>query len=159
MLNGQGRVTGPLGMIFMGDRRAEKGHHPISGELVDRPFVAVDLIHENLETPVHDCVNVFRIEFLGQGAKPGHIGEHHGDDLALPLDGASGGEDLIGQVFRGVGLGLLIVDLRRFLGLVQVMATFAAEHVVGKDWSAALWAKTGSFSPHFCNFLFSGFSV
>jgi hypothetical protein len=43
-----------------------------------------------------------------------------------------------------VGLGLLIVvDLRRFLGLVQVMATFAAEPITWKDWSAAFWAKIG----------------
>jgi len=48
------------------------------------------------------------IEVFGYRAEPRHIGKKHGKDLALALDGASRGEDFIGQVLGGVGLGLLV---------------------------------------------------
>ena len=50
LLNRQGRMAGPLGMVFMGHRSTEQGHHPIAGELVDRALIPVDLIHQDLES-------------------------------------------------------------------------------------------------------------
>ena len=43
LLDGQGRMAGPLGMVLVGQRGTEEGHHPIAGELVDGALVAVDL--------------------------------------------------------------------------------------------------------------------
>ena len=123
-------------MIFMGDGRTEKGHHPVSGELVDGPLIAVDLIHEDLETPVHDSVHVLGVQFFRKRSKAGHIGKHDGDDFPLPFDGASGGQNFFGEVFRGVGFGGGVINLRRF-GRVwlcwpdEIAAAFATEFIPG----------------------------
>ena len=90
-------------------------------------------------------MDLLGVQLFRERCKAGHIGKEDGNELALSLYGATGRQDFFGEVLRGVGFGLLIVDLKRFLGLLQVMATFAAEYVVRKDWSATLWAKTGKF--------------
>jgi hypothetical protein len=53
-------MAGPLSMVFVGNRCAKKGHYPIPCELVNRAFIFVDFIHQDLETPIHDLV-----DFLG----------------------------------------------------------------------------------------------
>ena len=69
---------------------------PSPGELVDGSFVAVDFLQEDLEAAVHDLVDHFGVELLGEGSVGGHIGEEDRHDLALPFQGGPGGEDLIG---------------------------------------------------------------
>ena len=83
-------------MIFMGDGRSEQGHDPIPPELVDRTLKAVDFIHQDPEAAVHDPVDFLRVELLGKGREPGHIGEHDRHQLALPFQGTAGGQDFIG---------------------------------------------------------------
>jgi hypothetical protein len=112
----QGRVAGSSGVVFMGYRCAEQGHHSISGELVDGAFIPVYLIHEDLEASVHDLVDFFGIELFGKGCKICRIRKKHGDQFTFTFNGASGSQDLIGQVFGGVGLGLSVVDRWGFLG-------------------------------------------
>ncbi len=53
-------MAGPLGVVFVSYRSTKKSHDPISGKLVDRALIPVDLIHQDLETTVHDLV-----DFLG----------------------------------------------------------------------------------------------
>jgi len=83
-------------MILVGQRGTEKGHDAVTGELVDRPLVLVDLVHEDLEAPIHDPVDLLRVELLGDGGEVRHIRKEDGDELALPFHRASGGEDLLG---------------------------------------------------------------
>ena len=70
------------------------------------PSYLMDLIHEDLEAPVHDPVDLLRVELLGHGGVVGDIGEEDRDELALPFHGTPGGEDLVGQELRGVGVRL-----------------------------------------------------
>ena len=90
-LNGKGRIAGPLGMILMGHRCAEKGHDPIAGELINGAFILVDFIYQNFETPIHDLVNFFGVQFFRDGGIVGHVCKKDCHQLALAFDGAAGG--------------------------------------------------------------------
>ena len=91
LLNGQGRMAGPLGVIFMGDGRPEQGHDPVAPEFADRTLKAVDFIDQDPAAAVHDPVDLLRVQLLGHGGKPGHVGEHDRHQLALAFDGTAGG--------------------------------------------------------------------
>ena len=103
-------MAGPLGVIFMGDGRPEQGHDPVAPKLADRALEAVDFIHQDPAAAVHDPVDVLRVQLLGHGRKPGHVGEHHRHQLALALQGPASGQNLVRQVFRGVGFRLPVVN-------------------------------------------------
>ncbi len=90
-------------MIFVGDRRPEDRHDSIAGELVDRPLETVHPVGEDLEEAVHDPIPLFWIDLLAELHRPLHVGEQHRHLLALALESAAGGEDLLGEVLRGVG--------------------------------------------------------
>jgi hypothetical protein len=60
-------------------------------------------VGEDREEAVHDPVPFFRIELLGQFHRAFHVGEEHGHLLALAFEGRARGEDLLGEVSRGVG--------------------------------------------------------
>ena len=55
----------PLGVVLVGHGGAEQGHDPVSGELVDRTFIPVDLVHQDLEAAVHDLMGFLGIYFFG----------------------------------------------------------------------------------------------
>ena len=101
------RVTGALGVILVRDRRAEQRHDPVAGELVDEALEALDPIREDLEEAVHDLRPRFRVELLRQLHRAFHVGEQHGDLLALAFEGGLGLQDLLGEVFGRVGAGTL----------------------------------------------------
>src|SRR5437016_1098902 len=105
-LDRDGRRHRPHRVILKGDRRPEERHDAIAGELVDRALVAVHSLHEVYEGPVHDTVEVLRIESGRKRREADTIDEQHRHLLALALERAAGGEDLFGQVPRGVGRGL-----------------------------------------------------
>ena len=140
-------MTSPLRMILMGHRRTEQSHHPVASELVDRPFVPVNLVHQDLEAPVHDLVDFFRVELLGDGSVICDVGEEDGYELAFAFDGASGREDLLGQVFRCVGLRLGVVDGRGFFRLPQVVATFSTEVVISEGSQSHSWDTAIPVAP------------
>jgi hypothetical protein len=91
-------------VVLVGDRRAEEGHDAVAGELIDRALVAMHGAGEELEAAVHDRVDGLWIEALRERAEPHDIGEEHRDLLALALERAAGGEDLLREVRWGVGL-------------------------------------------------------
>ena len=140
LLDGQGGMTGPLGMVLVGQGGAEEGHHPVAGELVDGALVAVDLGHQDLEAPVHDLVDLLGVQLLGEGGVVGHVREEDGDDLALPLYRGAGGEDLIGQVLGGVGGGMGGVEGRMFFRDRQLMTALLAEFPGGGGDTSAFGA-------------------
>jgi hypothetical protein len=59
---------------------------------------------EQLEAAVHDRVDGLGIEAFGEAAEADDIGEEDCDLLALALERTAGGEDLLREVARGVGL-------------------------------------------------------
>ena len=86
LLDLQRRTEGALGVVLVGDWRAEERHHAVAEKLVDRTFVAVNGVQDHLEDAVHDPVHVFGIELLGHRREARHIREHDCDDLPLALD-------------------------------------------------------------------------
>ena len=75
-------------------------------------------------------MDFFRVELFRNGGIIGNIGKENRDPFALAFDGATGGENLIGQVFGCVGLGLVIGDGRGFFQLFQVTAAFITKNAV-----------------------------
>ena len=61
-LHGQGGVTGPGGMIFMGHWRTEERHDTVAKNLVHGPLVTMDGIHHGVEGWVQQFTGLFRIE-------------------------------------------------------------------------------------------------
>ena len=114
-------------MVLMRHRRTKQGHHPIARKLIDRPLVPMNLVHQDLEAPVHDLMDFLGVELLRHGGVIGDVGEEDGYQLAFALDGASGREDLIGEILGRVGLGLGVVDGKGFSWLPKVVAAFVTE--------------------------------
>ncbi len=52
---------------------------------------------------VHDLVHHLWVYLLGQPGGVSQIAKEYGDLFALAFQGAAGGEDVFGEVFRGVG--------------------------------------------------------
>ena len=97
------RVAGAPSVVLVSDRRPEKRHDAVAGELVDRALEAVDAGAENREEAVHDPPPLLRVALLGELHRAHHVGEQHRHLLALALEGGAAGTDLLGEVLRGVG--------------------------------------------------------
>ena len=109
----QRRVAGPLGVVLVGDGRAEERHDAVAGVLVDRALEAVDAVGQDLEEAVEDPVPLLGVDLLGQLHRALHVGEEHGDLLALALEGGLALEDLVGEVLGGVVAGGAVRRRRR----------------------------------------------
>src|SRR5262245_57548282 len=90
-------------MIFMSDRRAEKGHDAVAGILVHRTFEAVNAVTEDLAEAVQDLVPLFGIDLLGEVHRALHVSKEYRHLLALALEGGLRLQDLLGEVFWGIG--------------------------------------------------------
>ena len=99
-------------MILVGERRAEERHDPVAHHLVDRALVAVDGLHHALEDGIEELARLLRIAVGEQLHRALEVGEEHGDLLALAFEGSLGGEDLLGEVLRRVGLRRASLGLR-----------------------------------------------
>jgi len=105
LVHPQRRVAGPHRVILVGQRRAEERHDSITHHLVHRALVAMDSFHHQLEDGIEEPARLLGIA-IGQklhGAL--EVGEEHRHLFAFPFQGALGGEDLLGEVLGGVGLG------------------------------------------------------
>ena len=58
--------------------------------------------HENREDAIEDAMPLLGVKALGEAHGIGQVGEEHADLLALSLEGAPGGEDLVDEVPWGV---------------------------------------------------------
>ena len=94
-------------MILMGDRRPEQRHDAIAHDLVDGALVAVHGVHHAFEHGVEELPGLLGIAVGQQLHRALQIGKEHRDLLALAFQGTAGGEDLLGQVWRGIHLGRL----------------------------------------------------
>src|SRR3989442_1395254 len=95
-------ITSPYRMVLMSDGRPEERHNPITHHLVDRALVAVDRLHHEFEHRVQDLARLLGVPVGEQLHGALYVGEEHGDLLALAFQGGPGGEDVLGQVLRGV---------------------------------------------------------
>ena len=99
---GQHRAAG---VILVRDGRAEQRHEAVAEELVDRAFVVVDLGEGQLEEALEQTVHRLRPQPRGQLRRIGDVAKQHGHLLALALQRALRGEDLLGEVSGRVALG------------------------------------------------------
>src|SRR5262245_40461460 len=99
----------PPWTVLVGDRRPEQRHHAVACVLVDRPLEPVHLCSDPPEAAIDELMHVLRVKLLGQGGEVGYVGEEHRDLAALPLEGAPGDQDLLGQVPRRVALDLRLL--------------------------------------------------
>src|SRR5881397_1422752 len=127
--------AGALGVILVGDRGAEERHDAIAGVLVDGPLVAVDAVREDPEEAIEEAMPFLGIDALGELHRARDVGEEDGDRLALALERALGGEDLLDEVARRVGARLGGGRRRR-----QARAAGVAEPRPGGVLLSAGWA-------------------
>ena len=104
LLHPQRGVARPHRVILVGDRRAEQRHDPVAHDLVDGALVAMDGLHHAFEHGIEELAGLLGVAVGEQLHRALEVGEEHGDLLALALEGALRGEDLLGEVLRRVGL-------------------------------------------------------
>ena len=90
-------------MVLVGQRRAEQRHDAVAHDLVDGALVAVHGRHHALEHRVEELPGLLGIAVGQQFHRALEVGKQHRDLLALAFQGAAGGQDLLGQIGRGVG--------------------------------------------------------
>ena len=105
VLHAQRGVARPHGVILVGDRRAEQRHDPVAHDLVDRALVAVDGLHHALEDGIEELAGLLWVPIGQELHRALEVGEQHRDLLALAFEGGLRGEDLLGEVLRGVVSG------------------------------------------------------
>ena len=153
-------VTGPLRMILVGDGRTEQRHDAVTGVLVYGTFEAVDPLRQDLEEAVHHVVPLLGINLIRKIHRTLHVHKEDGYLLSFPFECGLGLEDLVGEVLGGVGLRLRVVYRRRFSGLPQVMAAFAAEILTMDVLNATFRTVSNNLAPQPAqNFLLSRFSA
>jgi len=101
----EGGITRPDGVILVRQGRAEERHDPVTHHLVDHAFVTMDGLHHPLKHRIEQLARLLGIAVGQQFHRALEIGEEDGHLLALALEGALRGEDLLGEVLRGVGVG------------------------------------------------------
>ena len=92
-------------MILLGDGGAEQGHDPVPQHLVHRALAVVDRLHHPLEHGVENPSCLLGVAVGEQLHRALHVGEEHGDALALAFEGDLRREDLLGEVLRDVRPG------------------------------------------------------
>jgi hypothetical protein len=90
----------PLGVVLVRDGRPEERHDAVARELVDEALEALDAARQDGEEALHDGAPGLGVELLGQLHRALHVGEQHGDLLALATEGVPRLEDLDGDVGR-----------------------------------------------------------
>jgi len=144
-------------VVVVGDGSAEERHYAIAHNLVDGALVAMDGLHHPLKHGVQDLARLLGITIREQLHRALEVGEEHGDLLAFALEGALGGENLLGKVFWGVrrrrgelhrrrgrrhhayGLAAFLAELRvepicratARASLLQTRPAFLAKHCIG----------------------------
>jgi hypothetical protein len=109
------RVARPHRVILVGERRAEEGHDAVTHDRVHRTLVAMDGLHHPLEHGVKERAGILGIPVRQELHGALEVGEENRDLLALAFDRGLRGEDLLGEVPRGVALGRCEAGRRRRL--------------------------------------------
>src|SRR5205823_14740102 len=76
---------GPLGVVLVGHRCAERRHDCVAGELLDRAAGGSDLGGHLVVEPVEKGARPFRILLVGKRRRADEIREHDRDELSLHL--------------------------------------------------------------------------
>ena len=82
----------------MRDRRPEQRHEPVAEELVDRSLVAMHVGERHLKEAVDHQVKLLRPQLRRQRTGSHDVAKQHAHLLALTLDRAPHGQDLLADV-------------------------------------------------------------
>jgi hypothetical protein len=96
----------------------------------------VDRLHHAFEHGIEELPRLLGVAVRQQLHRALEVGEEHGDLLALALEGALRGEDLLGEVLRRVGVRRGEASVRINLGTDRVTA-FVAESRPCREVTAA----------------------
>src|SRR5439155_10800618 len=72
-----------LGVVVVGHRSAEHGHHGVAHELLDGAFEPFDLATDRVVVRPKRGPDVLRIGPLGPGGEPDQVAEQDRDDLSF----------------------------------------------------------------------------
>jgi hypothetical protein len=104
LLHPERRIARPHRVVLVGEGRAEERHDAVAHYLVDSALVAMDGLHHQLEHGVEELARLLGVAVGEQLHRPFEVGEEHSHLLALAFEGGLRGEDLLGEMLRGVGL-------------------------------------------------------
>ena len=96
---------GALGIVLVGDRRAEEGHDGVAQDLVHSPTEAGHVLDEALEEAVDHRLDLLRIHALGALGEPDEVGEQDRDDATLLAPGHAKTLAAAGTEARSLGIG------------------------------------------------------
>jgi len=84
-------VTGPHGVIFVGDGCPEHRHQAVALQATDGAFVAMHGVHHDLDRPIQETLGVLGIAISDQFGGANDVSEQDSDVLALTLEGVAAG--------------------------------------------------------------------
>jgi hypothetical protein len=121
LLHPEGGAAGAHGVVLEGKGGAEEGHDAVAHDLIDGSLVVMDGLHHPLEHGIEELARLLGVALGEQLHRALHVGEEDGHLLALarvgpgptPLEGRLRGEDLLGEVARGIGPRRGVMSLAR----------------------------------------------
>ena len=75
LAHGERRAHGALGVVAVGDRRAEDAHHRVADELLDDAAERLDLVANALVVRREDRAHVLGVELFGPRREPDEVDE------------------------------------------------------------------------------------
>jgi hypothetical protein len=82
-LDRERRAHCALGVVLVGDRRAEEREHLVAHQLCNRALVAAHLLGHEPHDLVDQELRALRAELLGDRGRTDHVGDQRRDDAAL----------------------------------------------------------------------------
>jgi hypothetical protein len=87
----------------VGNGGTEQGHDAVPQHLIHRALEAVHGGHHALQGRIEELLRGFGIEATDEFCGVLEVGKEHGDLFALAFQSGAGGENLVGEMGRGVG--------------------------------------------------------
>src|ERR1700752_5119614 len=84
------RLARAIGVVLERDRRAESGHDPVAGDLIDRAAISLDDLRGTIDQVGHDLAESLGSESRRDVHRMDHIGEQHRHLLVLGVTVDSG---------------------------------------------------------------------
>jgi hypothetical protein len=135
-LHAQRGVAGTDRVVLVPDRRPEERHDSVTHHLVDRALVVMDGLHHPLQHRVEELPGLLGIPVREQLHRALQIGKEDCDLFALAFERGLRGQDLLGEVLRGVGLRRGEAPFRLSLGDDRV-AALVTESGLRRELAAA----------------------
>jgi hypothetical protein len=104
-LHGERRVTGPYGVVLVGNRGAKERHNAVAQHLVHGAFVAVHCVHHGVQGGIQKLLGGFGVEVADERQRVFEIRKQHRDVLTLAFQSGAGRADLLRKGYGGIRQG------------------------------------------------------